>query len=52
MTGYVDGILEEVTQDMMGMANTPVASYLFKVNQTDPILLEPSKKEIFHHITM
>ena len=37
---------------MTGMANTPVASYLFKVNQTEPILLGPSKKEIFRHITM
>ena len=52
MMGYVDGVLEEVPQDLMGTANTPAASCLFKVDQTDPILLGPSKKEIFHHITM
>ena len=52
MTGYVDGVLEEVPQDMMGTTNAPAASYLFKMNQTDPTLLGPSKKEIFHHITM
>ena len=37
ITSYVDGVLEEAHQDMTGTANTPVASYLFKVNLTDPI---------------
>ena len=52
MMGYVDGVLEEVPQDMMGTSHAPAASYLFKVKQTDPILLVQSKKEIFHHTTM
>ena len=52
MISYIYGTLEEVPKDMKGHAVTLVASYLFKVNTNDPVLLSRDRKELFHHVTM
>ena len=52
MISYINGTLEEVPKDMKGHAVTLVASYLFKVNTNDPVLLSRDMKEFVppcHH---
>lgn len=50
MTKYVEEILSEAPDDMSGEAPTPAASYLFKVNTSDPAALSEEDAVIFHHI--
>mmetsp|Transcript_16444 Transcript_16444/g.46750 ORF Transcript_16444/g.46750 Transcript_16444/m.46750 type:complete len:280 (+) Transcript_16444:460-1299(+) len=50
MRDYVDNILEEVPSDMDGVATTPAADHLFKVNP-EPVLLEKKQAEFFHSLT-
>ena len=41
-------MLEELPEDMDGMATTPAAEHLFKVNET-PTYLDEKDTMVFHH---
>ena len=50
MTDYVDGLLNEMTDDMKGVAVTPAASHLNEVNDKAEKLSD-AKRDTFHHLT-
>ena len=52
MQSYIEDILAEVPEDMGGTARTPAASHLFKINDRDPVHLDPSRAETYHRIVM
>jgi hypothetical protein len=50
MLDYVDGMLATLPTDMSGVAASPAANHLFKVNPT-ATALDKTKAEQFHHYT-
>ena len=48
MQHYVKGILDEVPDDMTGVANTPASSFLFQINNQSPELLDNATADLFH----
>jgi hypothetical protein len=50
MNDYVENLLEECPDDMLGTAATPAAKTLFEINDAAP-KLEPERAEQFHHLT-
>ena len=42
-------ILLGLPDDMKGTSPTPAANYLFNVNDSDPVLLNETEAEFFHH---
>jgi hypothetical protein len=51
MDDYVRNLLEEVPEDMNGIASSPAAEHLFKINTTNPIKLSEEQAVLFHHYT-
>ena len=52
MEHYIDMMLQDAPEEMEGVATTPAASYLFKVNGKDPQHLGTEKKKVFVHLMM
>ena len=52
MEHYIDMMLQDAPEEMKGVATTPAASYLFKVNDKDPQYLGTKKKKVFVHLMM
>jgi hypothetical protein len=52
MKSYIENIISEMPEDMIGKAATPAANHLFKINHVNPEKLSKDKAEIFHRITM
>lgn len=50
MEDYIEDMLGEVPEDMIGHASTPAAAHLFKVDENDEALDEAGS-DIFHSIT-
>ena len=50
MTDYVDGLLNEMTDDMKGVAVMPAASHLNEVNDNAEKLSD-AMRDTFHHLT-
>ena len=48
MVDYIKNMLEELPEDMDGIATTPAAEHLFKVNET-PTYLDEKDAMFFHH---
>ena len=48
MEDYITNMLTELPRDMDGMATTPAAEHLFKINKT-PTYLDEKKAMFFHH---
>ena len=48
MEEYIRNMLTELPEDMEGMATTPAAEYLFKINET-PTYLSDDDAMVFHH---
>ena len=48
MEDYIQNMLTELPEDMDGMATTPAAEHLFKVNET-PTYLNEKEAMFFHH---
>ena len=48
MEEYIRNMLTELPEDMDGMATTPAAEHLFKVNET-PTYLDEKETMFFHH---
>ena len=48
MEEYIRNMLTELLEDMDGMATTPAAEHLFKVNET-PTYLDEKETMFFHH---
>ena len=45
---YITNMLTELLADMDGMASTPAAEHLFKINET-PTYLDEKEAMFFHH---
>ena len=52
MEHYIDMMLQDAPEEMKGIATTPAASYLFKINDKDPQYLGTKKKKVFVHLVM
>ena len=52
MEHYIDMMLQDAPEEMKGIATTPAASHLFKVNEKDPQYLGTEKKKVFVHLVM
>ena len=52
MEHYIDMMLQDTPEEMKGVATTPAASHLFKVNEKDPHHLGTEKKKVFVHLVM
>jgi hypothetical protein len=50
MKDYIQNMLDELPTDMNGVANSPAADHLFKVNTTDPTKLSEEESIFFHII--
>ena len=50
MEKYLDGVLEDLPDDMDGVASTPAAEHLFKTRDDVP-KLSPDKADLYHSIT-
>mmetsp|Transcript_11585 Transcript_11585/g.16526 ORF Transcript_11585/g.16526 Transcript_11585/m.16526 type:complete len:89 (-) Transcript_11585:339-605(-) len=50
MRDYIESIIEDLPEHMIGKAVTPAAPHLFKVRQTDRDLLTREESERFHHL--
>ena len=50
MNDYIDGLLNEMTEDMKGVAVTPAASHLNEVNDNSE-KLNDTMRDTFHHLT-
>ena len=50
MEDYLDGMLEELPDDMGGSASTPVADHLFRTRENVP-KLDEERAELFHQVT-
>jgi hypothetical protein len=51
MIDFIEKILEEIPEDMVGDKQSPAREHLFKVNEDDPVKLEESKRMIVHRNT-
>ena len=51
MVDYIDSMLEELPEDMGGVATTPASNHLFLVNDNDPVKLDAERADLFHHNT-
>ena len=49
MFKYIKEMLDEIHEEMKGVAVTPAADHLFKVNPK-PKYLDENKAELFHHL--
>ncbi len=47
MKDYVDSMIANMPDDMMGQASTPAAQHLFMVNNKNPVCLNKEKADIF-----
>ena len=52
MEHYIDMMLQDTSEDMDGVSNTPAAAHLFKVNSENPRLLDEERKKIFVLLVM
>ena len=52
MSKYIRAMIDEMPRDMRGRARTPAAAHLFNINETNPVLLDEEKQELFHHMVM
>jgi hypothetical protein len=52
MIPYVKMVLDAIPDNMRGIAVTPAASYLYKVNDDNPVHLDHQTAELFHSLTM
>ena len=52
MEHYIDMMLQDAPEEMKGVATTPAASHLFKVNEKDPHYLGTEQKKVFVHLVM
>ena len=52
MESYINNMINDMPEDMIGVASTPASSSLFKVNTNGTPTLNPKKKEIFVHLVM
>ena len=52
MEHYIDMMLQDAAEEMKGIATTPAASHLFKVNEKDPQYLGTEQKKVFVHLVM
>jgi hypothetical protein len=52
MSSYIQTILEDIPEDMIGKAATPAANHLFEVNSDNPVYLDAARAETFVHLTM
>lgn len=50
MENYIDNVLQELPDDMAGVATTPAAEHLFRTRDNAP-KLDDIKKELFHKVT-
>ena len=50
MEKYVDKMIEELPEDMIGEVMTPAAEHLFDINES-PMYLDDDAAEFFHHMT-
>jgi len=50
MHEFVSKLLDGAPNDMEGNAPSPAANHLFTVNPKDPVPLDKSKSQRFHHI--
>jgi hypothetical protein len=50
MVDYVQNLLDEAPDDMIGESATPAANHLFEVNETNPTQLDQTTADLFHHI--
>jgi hypothetical protein len=48
MVDYINKMLAELPTDMNGVAPSPAANHLFKVNDSDPKKLEKDTSDMFH----
>jgi hypothetical protein len=51
MQDYIQNMLDELPEDMNGIANTPAAEHLFKINTVNPTNLNEEQSMLFHHYT-
>jgi hypothetical protein len=49
MDHYVNTMLNELPNDMDGVAASPAGNHLFQTNKRNPVLLGDKEKELFHH---
>jgi hypothetical protein len=49
MKEYIQGMLNEIPDDMDGVAVTPAPRHIFDVNETNPVKLDEDKSVMFHH---
>jgi hypothetical protein len=49
MKDYVQGMLDEIPDDMDGIAATPAPKHIFDVNEINPVKLDEEKSVMFHH---
>ena len=52
MEHCIDMMLQDAPEEMKGIATTPAASHLFKVNEKDPHYLGTNQKKVFVHLVM
>ena len=52
MIDYITTMLSELPREMNGVAASPAASHLFKVNQTNPEKLDKERAELFYSNVM
>ena len=50
MDDYIKRLLEEAPEDMKGVAATPAANHLFKINKKNPSYLDNKQADFFHHM--
>jgi hypothetical protein len=51
MIDYIQWVIAEIPDEMIGTAATPAADHLFDVNE-EPILLDKIRSDIYHKIVM
>ena len=52
MIDCIKGVLQDAPDDMKGLANTPAAGHLFKVNDKNPVILTSEKRDSCVHTVM
>ena len=52
MIPYIKMVLAALPSNMRGRAATPAASYLYKINNVNPVYLDEETVDLFHSVTM
>jgi hypothetical protein len=52
MIDYIKGVLHDAPKEMRGTAATPATHHLFQINETNPVLLDKEKADLYVHIVM